>query len=168
MLAREKPGCWGVAARLPKKPGIQKLTPPSSANATVGTAITALRNADAKAPISTRRRIVGSFMSAPRGSVSACRDLPFQPSPVAVATTLVRPEFARMTPTRACRRQDVGPQGNPEIQPFDGGKARFFGPALHICNRPPLALRLIGCFESCATMEPEWSMPRSVKYVRFL
>src|SRR5215208_7074392 len=31
MFAKEKPGTDGLAARLPKKPGIQKLTPPSSA-----------------------------------------------------------------------------------------------------------------------------------------
>src|SRR4051794_22389217 len=36
MVAMEKPGCCGAAARLPKKPGTQKLTPPSSAAATVG------------------------------------------------------------------------------------------------------------------------------------
>src|SRR5215475_525272 len=30
MLVSDQPGCWGAAARLPKKPGIQKLTPPSS------------------------------------------------------------------------------------------------------------------------------------------
>src|SRR4029077_7090847 len=33
MFASDQPGCCGVAARLPKRPGIQKLTPPSSANA---------------------------------------------------------------------------------------------------------------------------------------
>jgi hypothetical protein len=33
MFASDQPGCSGVAARLPKKPGTQKLTPPSSANA---------------------------------------------------------------------------------------------------------------------------------------
>src|SRR5215510_9042389 len=31
MYAAEHPGCIGAAARLPKKPGSQKLTPPSSA-----------------------------------------------------------------------------------------------------------------------------------------
>ena len=36
MVANEKPGCWGVAARLPKKPGTQKLTPLSSAIAVTG------------------------------------------------------------------------------------------------------------------------------------
>src|SRR5215472_8350122 len=36
MLANDHPGCWGVAARLPKKPGIQKLTPLSSASAIFG------------------------------------------------------------------------------------------------------------------------------------
>src|SRR6516164_3152548 len=35
MLVSDQPGCWGDAARLPKNPGIQKLTPPSSAVATV-------------------------------------------------------------------------------------------------------------------------------------
>src|SRR5262249_14788398 len=33
MLVHENPGTCGAAARLPKKPGIQKLTPPSSARA---------------------------------------------------------------------------------------------------------------------------------------
>src|SRR5207249_8583871 len=33
MVASDQPGCCGVAARLPKKPGTQKLTPPSSADA---------------------------------------------------------------------------------------------------------------------------------------
>src|SRR5262245_367685 len=34
MLVIDHPGaCWGTAARLPKSPGIQKLTPPSSAAA---------------------------------------------------------------------------------------------------------------------------------------
>src|SRR5258708_31418417 len=33
MFANGQPGCWGAADRLPKKPGPQKLTPPSSANA---------------------------------------------------------------------------------------------------------------------------------------
>jgi hypothetical protein len=61
----DHPGCWGAAARLPKNPGSQKLTPPSSAVATVGTAITALSNADAKAPINAPRAIVGCFISAP-------------------------------------------------------------------------------------------------------
>src|SRR5262245_45208293 len=31
MPASDQPGCWGTAARLPKKPGTQKLSPPSSA-----------------------------------------------------------------------------------------------------------------------------------------
>jgi hypothetical protein len=33
MVANDHPGCCGVAARLPKNPGTQKLTPPSSATA---------------------------------------------------------------------------------------------------------------------------------------
>src|SRR6478672_10453316 len=33
MFASDQPGCCGVAAKLPKKPGTQKLTPPSSADA---------------------------------------------------------------------------------------------------------------------------------------
>src|SRR5215831_14980771 len=41
MLVSDQPGCWGDAARLPKKPGIQKLTPPSSAAATVGAPMSA-------------------------------------------------------------------------------------------------------------------------------
>src|SRR3954464_1497202 len=43
MLVMEKPGCCGAAARLPKKPGTQKLTPPSSAAATVGVMASAPR-----------------------------------------------------------------------------------------------------------------------------
>src|SRR5438045_3832818 len=42
MLANDHPGCCGVAARLPKSPGTQKLTPPSSAMAAFGTAPTAI------------------------------------------------------------------------------------------------------------------------------
>lgn len=41
MVASDHPGCWGAAARLPKKPGIQKLTPPSSASACFGIETTA-------------------------------------------------------------------------------------------------------------------------------
>ena len=36
MVANENPGVCGVAARLPKNPGTQKLTPPSSARAMFG------------------------------------------------------------------------------------------------------------------------------------
>jgi hypothetical protein len=54
-----------AAARLPKKPGSQKLTPPSSAVATVGTDITAVKNPDAKAPINARRAIVGCVIVRP-------------------------------------------------------------------------------------------------------
>ncbi len=36
MLAKENPGVSGVAAMLPKNPGTQKLTPPSSARASLG------------------------------------------------------------------------------------------------------------------------------------
>src|ERR1700688_393486 len=41
MFASDHPGCAGVAARLPKSPGIQKLTPPSSASAYFGIETTA-------------------------------------------------------------------------------------------------------------------------------
>src|SRR5580692_961626 len=41
MVASDHPGCCGAAARLPKKPGIQKLTPPSSASEYFGTETTA-------------------------------------------------------------------------------------------------------------------------------
>src|SRR5579862_8537289 len=43
MVANDHPGCCGAAARLPKKPGIQKLTPPSSASELPGTATTDAR-----------------------------------------------------------------------------------------------------------------------------
>src|SRR5262249_33168073 len=36
MFVTDHPGCWGAAARLPKNPGSQKLTPPSSAKALRG------------------------------------------------------------------------------------------------------------------------------------
>src|SRR4051812_28205801 len=39
MVANVHPACCGVAARLPKKPGTQKLTPPSSADAICGSEI---------------------------------------------------------------------------------------------------------------------------------
>src|SRR5262249_51140207 len=42
MFVSDHPGCCGGAARLPKKPGIQKLTPPSSAQR--------LRGAEIKVP----------------------------------------------------------------------------------------------------------------------
>ena len=42
-MAMEKPGCCGAAARLPKKPGTQKLTPPSSAAAIVGAMVRVAR-----------------------------------------------------------------------------------------------------------------------------
>src|SRR3984893_1321367 len=41
MVASDHPGCCGAAARMWKKPGIQKLTPPSSASACFGAATTA-------------------------------------------------------------------------------------------------------------------------------
>src|SRR6202161_541946 len=43
MIASDHAGCCGAAARLPKKPGIQKLTPPSSASACFGAETTAAR-----------------------------------------------------------------------------------------------------------------------------
>jgi hypothetical protein len=36
MSAKENPGCAGAAAKLPKLPGSQKLTPPSSAKENLG------------------------------------------------------------------------------------------------------------------------------------
>src|SRR5262245_42362063 len=39
MVVTDHPGCRGAAARLPKKPGTQKLTPPSSASTALGAAI---------------------------------------------------------------------------------------------------------------------------------
>ena len=74
-----QPGCRGAAARLPKKPGIQKLTPPSSASDACETSASAA----AKAPVEIRRvrcarlvrdvacdavRVVVRSMSAPRPS----------------------------------------------------------------------------------------------------
>ena len=50
-VASDHPGCCGVAARLPKKPGIQKLTPPSSASDACETSASAA----AKAPVEIRR-----------------------------------------------------------------------------------------------------------------
>src|SRR5258705_589944 len=66
MFTSDHPDCCGVAARLPKKPGIQKLTPPSSANDACETNASAA----AKAPVQIAR--VGS----PR-LVRAC--VPYQP-----------------------------------------------------------------------------------------
>jgi hypothetical protein len=42
---REKPGCDGVAARLPNDPGVQKLSPVSSAEARCGTKASAVATA---------------------------------------------------------------------------------------------------------------------------
>jgi hypothetical protein len=54
MVVNDHPGCSGAAARLPKKPGIQKLTPPSSAIAGFGTNVTAHVN---RIPIDARSAI---------------------------------------------------------------------------------------------------------------
>src|SRR5947208_14105261 len=48
MSANDKPGCCGVAARLPKNPGTQKLTPPSSAFAASGAHTIASANVAAR------------------------------------------------------------------------------------------------------------------------
>jgi hypothetical protein len=64
MVANDHPGCCGVAAKLPKKPGTQKLTPPSSADAFVA----ALKQPIAIADVATakdRRRALADI-EAPR------------------------------------------------------------------------------------------------------
>src|SRR5208282_2373665 len=40
MTVSAQPGCWGTAARLPNKPGSQKLTPFSSAKEMAGSEVT--------------------------------------------------------------------------------------------------------------------------------
>src|SRR4026208_2315057 len=57
MVATDHPGVGGTAARLPKKPGIQKLTPPSSARATCG-AIATAPSSSAEAATATRRPVL--------------------------------------------------------------------------------------------------------------
>src|SRR5215510_11255075 len=47
MVVNDHPGCCGVAARLPKSPGIQKLTPPSSATAGFGVTVSTSVNRSA-------------------------------------------------------------------------------------------------------------------------
>ena len=94
MVWRVQPGCSGAAARLPKKPGIQKLTPPSSANDACETSA----RVRAKAPVDMLRvsrawlvrdvgcdavRLVVRFMSAPRPFKS---DLPTRQGTAAPAT----------------------------------------------------------------------------------
>src|SRR4029077_9261166 len=57
MVASDHPGCCGAAARPPKRPGKQKLTPPSSAAAIVGApALTLNTIASANAAFAQRRR----------------------------------------------------------------------------------------------------------------
>src|SRR3954447_26999793 len=70
----EKPGCDGVAARLPNDPGVQKLSPVSSAQASCGASASAAA-------------------TAPR--VKRCRPEPCHaPDPVVAIAPLCRPSFA--------------------------------------------------------------------------
>jgi hypothetical protein len=71
---RDQPGCSGATARLPKKPGSQTLTPPSSAKAAFGGEATAA-NANAKKPsfdliahvdAACRRRAIDPRMIVPK------------------------------------------------------------------------------------------------------
>src|SRR6202030_4326469 len=77
MVASDHPGCCGAAARLPKKPGIQKLTPPSSASAYFGTETTAASviALQTKADLMARLRATGcsrrEFEVATVGFISA-------------------------------------------------------------------------------------------------
>src|SRR5208337_962631 len=76
MVVRDQPGCCGAAARLPKKPGIQKLTPPSSAlemsvaETTAANIMAPKMNPDLTAQVGAtfslpRARLVIQFMAAP-------------------------------------------------------------------------------------------------------
>jgi hypothetical protein len=51
MVPTDHPGCRGVATRLPKKPGIQKLTPPSSATALLFENVEAMISSNANASL---------------------------------------------------------------------------------------------------------------------
>src|SRR5215469_18787925 len=67
MLARFQPGTCGVAARLPKNPGTQKLTPPSSARAVGADNMAAAMRPIIQPGVSVARR----FPSSPRDVVLA-------------------------------------------------------------------------------------------------
>src|SRR5262245_53981893 len=112
---------WGATARLPKKPGSQKLTPLSSADATLGVAVTATRHAAAKALPRAHRRIVGSVMSAPELdlAVSACRGLRF--SRRLARCMNAAPISAKTGPDHG----NVKTSGLTEIEPRDGDNTRF-------------------------------------------
>src|SRR5262245_47059539 len=65
MFTAENPGCSGAAARLPKNPGSQKLTPPSSACDACGTSVP-MTSAAAKPTPAIHRVISCCFMTLPR------------------------------------------------------------------------------------------------------
>src|SRR6266850_3690503 len=71
MVAKDQPGCCGVAARLPKNPGTQKLTPPSSAREISG-ASAKVATATAQP---TRRTFDSMDAIAKLHAVSQCRQL---------------------------------------------------------------------------------------------
>src|SRR5262245_2598165 len=90
MYAAENPGCSGAAARLPKKPGSQKLTPPSSARAAVDAAMkTPSTIADAAAVPAIRH-------------VAACRFITASPARTRIAVSLAcRPGTKKSTVAHA-------------------------------------------------------------------
>src|SRR5271166_4778076 len=88
MVVSDQPGCWGAAARLPKNPGIQKLTPLSSALEMSGAEATAANimalkmNPDLTVRVAAafslpRARLVIQFTAAP--VLCASRLLPTSP-----------------------------------------------------------------------------------------
>src|SRR5215831_10533635 len=65
MSANDHPGCCGVAARLPYRPGSQKLTPPSAASAMPEAAASAPRARTPPALQYASHVITGVFINSP-------------------------------------------------------------------------------------------------------
>src|SRR5262245_39244887 len=70
MFTAENPGCSGAAARLPKNPGSQKLTPPSSACDACGRSVP-MTSAAAKPTPAVRRVVSRCFMTTPPPAFTA-------------------------------------------------------------------------------------------------
>src|SRR5262249_46316694 len=77
-----RPGCCGAAARLPKKPGSQKLTPPSSAKALCGaeTMVASANTASAAIGSIDRRRPNPNLLASRTARPSIVAPLEDQPS----------------------------------------------------------------------------------------
>src|SRR3954454_23707972 len=121
----EKPGCDGVAARLPKDPGVQKLSPVSSAQARSGTSASAAATAPG-----TKRCRHEPCRQVPSRQVPSRAPDPFVPiaplwSPASVGSTI-------RTAARASAAAGTGEPGQHEecwrLLPVGNTGARRVGP----------------------------------------